>query len=79
MSPKVDSAILEALDLDPEVTKIGSHGGSGFASTFKISSTVDGEEKNYFVKTGSGPDAELMFKGMSITTPRTAIFIASHT
>ncbi|KAI0163078.1 fructosamine kinase [Pestalotiopsis sp. NC0098] len=63
MSPKVDSAILEALGLDPEVTKIGSHGGSGFASTFKISSTVDGEEKNYFVKTGSGPDAELMFKG----------------
>ncbi|KAI1084429.1 fructosamine kinase [Whalleya microplaca] len=63
MSPKVDPAILEALGLDPSVTKIASHGGSGFASTFKLSSLVDGKEKNYFVKTGTGADSELMFKG----------------
>ncbi|ETS73348.1 hypothetical protein PFICI_14953 [Pestalotiopsis fici W106-1] len=63
MAPSVDSAILEALGLDPTATKIGSHGGSGFASTFKISSTADGKDTNYFVKTGSGPDAEIMFQG----------------
>jgi hypothetical protein len=67
MAPSVDSAILEALSLDPAATKIGSHGGSGFASTFKISSTTDGKEKNYFVKTGSGSDSELMFKGMDLS------------
>lgn len=63
MSASVDPAILEALGLEPNNTKISSHGGSGFASTFKLSSTVDGKEKNYFVKTGSGADSELMFKG----------------
>ncbi|KAI0602248.1 fructosamine kinase [Biscogniauxia sp. FL1348] len=63
MSSKVDPAIIEALGLDPSVTKIGSHGGSGFASTFKLSSIVAGEEQNYFVKTGDGPAAECMFKG----------------
>lgn len=63
MAGKVDPAILEALALDPQATKIASHGGSGFASTFKLSSTVDGKEKNYFVKTGTGSDSELMFKG----------------
>ncbi|KAK6063108.1 fructosamine kinase [Seiridium cupressi] len=63
MAPTVDSAILTALGLDPATTNIASHGGSGFASTFKISSTIDGHDKNYFVKTGSGTDSELMFKG----------------
>ncbi|KAI1492969.1 fructosamine kinase [Biscogniauxia mediterranea] len=63
MSPNVDPAIIEALGLDPSVTKIASHGGSGFASSFKLSSILDGKEQNYFVKTGTGTDAELMFKG----------------
>lgn len=63
MAAKVDPAILAALGLDPKLAKIASHGGSGFSSTFKLSSAVDGEEKNYFVKTGTGADAELMFKG----------------
>lgn len=63
MASKIDSAILEALGLDSSVTKITSHGGSGFASTFKISSTVEGVERNYFVKTGSGANYELMFNG----------------
>jgi protein-ribulosamine 3-kinase len=67
MSPSVDSAIIEALGLDPAVTKISSHGGSGFASTFRISSTADGKDVNYFVKTGSGADSELMFKGKSFS------------
>ena len=63
MSSKVDPAIIEGLGLDPSVTRIATHGGSGFASTFKLSSEVDGKVKNYFVKTGTGPDSEVMFKG----------------
>lgn len=60
----VDAAILEALGLSAEQTKISSHGGSGFASTFRLSSvTSEGETVNYFVKTGTGPDAEVMFRG----------------
>lgn len=63
MPADVDPAILDSLGLEPAITKIASHGGSGFASTFKISSKVNGENKNFFVKTGTGPDSELMFKG----------------
>ncbi len=63
MSPTVDPAIIEGLGLDPNTTKIATHGGSGFASTYKLSSIVDGKEKNYFVKMGTGPESEVMFKG----------------
>ncbi|TLS25970.1 hypothetical protein PpBr36_07453 [Pyricularia pennisetigena] len=63
MAPSVDPAILKALGLDAEKTKMSSHGGSGFASTFKLWGTVSGDEKIYFVKTGSGKDAETMFRG----------------
>ncbi|KAI0393255.1 fructosamine kinase [Xylariaceae sp. FL0594] len=60
----VDPAIIEALGLDPAATtKLTSHGGSGFSSTFKLTATVDGREKHYFVKTGRGEDAAVMFKG----------------
>ncbi|KPM39127.1 hypothetical protein AK830_g7431 [Neonectria ditissima] len=63
MPTKVDPALLEALGLDPAVTEINSHGGSGFSSTFKLSSTVDGEPVHYFVKTGTGETAQAMFRG----------------
>ncbi|KAJ8107810.1 hypothetical protein ONZ43_g6622 [Nemania bipapillata] len=63
MASRVDSAIIEALGLNPNATKLTSHGGSGFASTFKLSSTVNGKDVNYFVKTGTGQDAKLMFQG----------------
>lgn len=63
MAPNVDPAILEALQLDPEQTEIASHGGSGFASSFKLTSVIDGQPTNFFVKTGSGKDAEVMFRG----------------
>ncbi|KAJ0302284.1 hypothetical protein COL5a_010918 [Colletotrichum fioriniae] len=62
MAPNVDPAILEALQLDPEQTEIASHGGSGFASSFKLTSVIDGQPTNFFVKTGSGKDAEVMFR-----------------
>lgn len=63
MAPSVDPAILKALGLSADETKMTSHGGSGFASTFKLSSTVDGKQKNFFVKTGTGRNAEVMFRG----------------
>ncbi|KND94529.1 Ketosamine-3-kinase [Tolypocladium ophioglossoides CBS 100239] len=63
MAPRVDPAILEALGLDANRTRIAPHGGSGFSSTFKLSSTVGGQPVSYFVKTGTGKDAELMFRG----------------
>jgi len=62
-SSSVDPAIISALGLDAEHTKIASHGSSGFASSFKISSVANGQPVNYFVKTGSGSAAEVMFRG----------------
>jgi len=63
MSPKIDPAILSALSLDATKTKIASHGGSGFSSTSKLTSVVDGKEKLFFVKTGKGEESEIMFTG----------------
>jgi hypothetical protein len=63
MAPSVDPAILEALGLDASQASISAHGGSGFASTFKLSAVVDGKPVDYFVKTGSGSNAEVMFRG----------------
>lgn len=60
----IDPAILDALGLAPDQAKMASHGSSGFSSTFKITATVDGEQKNYFVKTGSGKSSEVMFRGL---------------
>lgn len=59
----VDSAILEALGLDAQNTNQTSHGGSGFSSTYKLASTKDGNQVNYFVKLGTGKEAEVMFRG----------------
>ena len=62
--PVVDAAIIKALGLDPAATRMTSHGGSGFSSTFKLNTVVDGKEKSFFVKTGHGNDADIMFQGM---------------
>lgn len=59
----VDSAILRALGLEAENTTQTSHGGSGFSSTFKLASTKDEKQVNYFVKLGTGKEAEVMFRG----------------
>lgn len=59
----VDSAILEALGLEAQNTTQTSHGGAGFSSTFKLASTKNGQKVNYFVKLGTGKDAEVMFRG----------------
>ena len=67
MSRKIDPAILKALSLEAASTTIASHGGSGFASTFKITSTgSDGQEKLFFIKQGKGKGSEIMFAGKKI-------------
>lgn len=63
MAPTLDPAIVRALSLDAAATSIASHGASNFSSTAKITTRVDGEEKVYFIKTGSGKTAEKMFAG----------------
>ncbi|KAL2158734.1 hypothetical protein VTH06DRAFT_3925 [Thermothelomyces fergusii] len=63
MPPHVDAAILEALGLEASSARLVSHGGSGFSSTYKLVATKDGQEVTFFVKTGSGPEAEAMFRG----------------
>ncbi|RCI14174.1 hypothetical protein L249_6071 [Ophiocordyceps polyrhachis-furcata BCC 54312] len=69
----VDPAILEALGLDDDEAqaKIASHGGSNFSSTFKLTTTNNSNERrNFFVKTGTGRDADLMFRGSLLTSAR---------
>jgi hypothetical protein len=63
MLPNVDPAILEALGLEATSSKMVSHGGSDFSSTYKLIATRDGEELAFFIKTGTGTNAEAMFRG----------------
>ncbi|KAK5717318.1 hypothetical protein LTR15_009211 [Elasticomyces elasticus] len=63
---KLDSAIVSLLGLDPDKTSVSSSGGVGMssASTSKITTELpDGSEKQYFMKTGEGREAEIMFAG----------------
>ncbi|KAF2202243.1 Ketosamine-3-kinase [Delitschia confertaspora ATCC 74209] len=61
---KLDPTVLELLNLDPSTTTVSSVGGSSFAATSKITSKLlDGTEKHFFMKTGQGDDAEIMFQG----------------
>ncbi|KAF2397423.1 Ketosamine-3-kinase [Trichodelitschia bisporula] len=63
---KLDPAVIELLSLDPEQTTVSSAGGGGCssASTAKITAKLpDGTEKQFFMKTSSGGDAEVMFRG----------------
>jgi protein-ribulosamine 3-kinase len=64
---KLDPAVIELLQLDPNNTTTSSAGGGGCssASTSKITSKLsDGTQKLFFMKTGSGKDAEVMFAGI---------------
>ena len=61
---KIDSAVIKALNLDPARTTATRHGGSAFSTTAKITTILkDGNEKNFFMKTGKGRAAEVMFAG----------------
>lgn len=70
---KLDSAVVKLLALDPHNTSVSSHGGAGMssASTMKITTTAeDGSKKQFFMKTGKGAEAELMFTG-TVIVPNT--------
>ncbi|KAK5164381.1 uncharacterized protein LTR77_010077 [Saxophila tyrrhenica] len=63
---KVDPAIVSLLKLDPANASVSSAGGGGMssASTSKITTKqADGSTMQYFLKTGRGPEAEIMFTG----------------
>lgn len=63
---KVDPALVSLLKLDASTASISSAGGGGMssASTSKISQKLpDGTTKHYFLKTGKGKAAAIMFAG----------------
>lgn len=63
---KLDPVVVDRLGLDPEKTTVSSTsgGGSSSASTWKITSQLDdGTEKTFFMKTGNGKEAGVMFQG----------------
>ncbi|KIW79274.1 hypothetical protein Z517_05886 [Fonsecaea pedrosoi CBS 271.37] len=57
--PTIDPAIVRALHLDASTAHISTHGGSGFASTFRITTSTT----SIFVKQSRSPGAEVMFRG----------------
>ncbi|KAF2861449.1 Ketosamine-3-kinase [Piedraia hortae CBS 480.64] len=62
----VDSAIISLLKLDPNVTSVSGAGGGGMSSASASciqTQLPDGRRMKYFLKTGSGEAAEIMFKG----------------
>ncbi|KAK3049013.1 hypothetical protein LTR09_009667 [Extremus antarcticus] len=63
---KVDPAIISLLKLDPSNASVSSAGGGGMssASTSKITAKLqDGSTMQYFMKTGRGKEAEVIFEG----------------
>ena len=67
---KLDPAVIKLLELDAKNAAVSSAGGGGCssASTSKIVSQLDnGQTKAFFMKTGSGKEAEVMFEGINTT------------
>ncbi|RMY87701.1 hypothetical protein D0862_10625 [Hortaea werneckii] len=63
---KLDSAIVSLLGLDPQNTSVSGGGGGGdsSATASKITTKLpNGDEMQYFMKSGRGKDAETMFAG----------------
>lgn len=63
----LDPAVAKIIGVDPQDAIVSSAGGGGCssASTYKIASCLqDGTEKVYFMKTGNGREAEVMFEGL---------------
>ncbi|EHY54853.1 hypothetical protein HRR83_005890 [Exophiala dermatitidis] len=59
MPSSIDPAIVRALSIDDHSSKISRHGGSGFASTFRITTP----STTVFVKTSTSAGAATMFEG----------------
>ena len=69
---KLDSTVVELLELDPETVTLSSAGGGGCssASTFKIvARTAKEDEMTFFMKTGHGEQAKVMFEGVTTHDP----------
>ena len=67
---RVDLAVLKLLQLDAKCTYVSTAGGGGCssASTSKIVLKLNnGEEEVFFMKTGTGSSAEIMFEGPQLT------------
>jgi protein-ribulosamine 3-kinase len=63
---RLDDRVIQLLGLDPEKTTVSSSGAGGCssASTSKIYSIDEnGREKQFFMKSGTGADAEIMIRG----------------
>ncbi|GME27933.1 putative phosphoribosylaminoimidazole-succinocarboxamide synthase protein [Neofusicoccum parvum] len=63
---KLDAAVAQAIGVDPSAASVSSAGGGGMssASTSKITAKMpDGSEKQFFMKTGKGDEAAIMFEG----------------
>lgn len=63
---KLDDAVAKAIGVDPSATSVSSAGAGGMssASTSKIVAKLpDGKEKQFFMKTGKGEEAAIMFEG----------------
>ncbi|KAF2751774.1 Ketosamine-3-kinase [Sporormia fimetaria CBS 119925] len=63
---KLDPAVVQLLDVDPNNTTVSSAGGGGCssASTFRITSNSgDGSKRTFFMKTARGDEAAMMFEG----------------
>ncbi|KAI5259373.1 fructosamine kinase [Aureobasidium subglaciale] len=60
----IDSAVAQLLSLNLKETTVSGSGVSSFSSTSKITTKLDdGTTKQYFLKTGSGGEASVMFEG----------------
>lgn len=59
MASSPETALLRALSLNPSTVQISSHGGSGFAATYKINTG----EKLIFAKIARSSDAAVQFEG----------------
>lgn len=68
---QLDPAVAHALSLSPDWTaSVSRHGGSGFSTTTKITATMlgdGGRTKVFFMKTASGSDAAIMFRGEHVS------------
>ncbi|KKF94576.1 Ketosamine-3-kinase [Ceratocystis platani] len=68
MAPEaVDPAILESLGLEDSVSTLSRFGSSAFATSYRLDTEINGEPMVYFVKSASGPEAEVMFQGTGAT------------
>lgn len=63
---KLDDAVAQAIGIDSSIASVSSAGGGGMssASTSKITTKMpNGGDKHFFMKTGKGEDAAIMFEG----------------